>query len=155
MLSGRFHGKERMSRERIGKEYGMAGRNVTRYIQCERLIRGFKEMLDEGELTMAAGVELSFLPEEEQEIVLDVAERNGIQVSREKTREIRSAAGSITAETALRLLGVDKPVREAARPVRVTLPPQVYSRYFGNVAADDVRGILEKALEHYFDRKGA
>lgn len=133
----------------------MAGRNVTRYIQCERLIRGFKDMLDEGALTMAVGVELSFLSEEEQEIVLDVAERNGIQVSREKAREIRSAAGSITAEVALRLLGVDKPVREAARPVRVTLPPQVYSRYFGNVAADDVRGILEKALEQYFERKGS
>ena len=155
VLSGRFRGEERMSRERIGREYGMAGRNVTRYIQCERLIQGFKDMLDEGVLTLAAGVELSFLSGEEQEIVLDVAERNGIRLSRDKAREIRSEAGSITTEAALRLFGVDKPVREAGRPVRVILPPQVYSRYLGNVAADDVQGILEKALEQYFERKGA
>ena len=53
------------------------------------------------------------------------------------------------------MFGLDKPVSEIKRPVSVKLPAKVYSRYFANVAAKDVQGILEEALEQYFMRKGA
>ena len=44
---------------------------------------------------------------------------------------------------------------EARKPVVVKLPAKVYSRYFSNVAAKDVQGILEAALDLYFEQKGA
>ena len=43
----------------------------------------------------------------------------------------------------------------AKKPVVVKLPARVYSRYFSNVAAKEVQGILEAALDLYFERKGA
>lgn len=44
---------------------------------------------------------------------------------------------------------------DAEKPVSVKLPAKLYSRYFTNVAAKDVQGILEAALEQYFEGKGA
>src|SRR5699024_12730149 len=42
------------SRELIGQEYGMTGRNMVRYVRCDQLIPAFKEMLDDGSLTLVS-----------------------------------------------------------------------------------------------------
>ncbi len=47
------------SRDGIGEEYGMTGRNIARYMRVDKLIRTFKDRLDTGELTLTAAVELS------------------------------------------------------------------------------------------------
>ena len=145
------------SRELIGQEYGMTGRNIARYIRCNQLIPAFKDMLDDGTLTMIAGVEASYLSEDEQKLVLSVMEQNCIKLKKDTAAKLRAAAGSISKETVQTIFGVDKPVdaAEVKRPVSVKLPAKVYSRYFSNVAAKDVQGILEAALDLYFERKGA
>lgn len=74
------------SRELIGQEYGMTGRNIARYIRCNQLIPAFKEMLDDGSLTMVAGVELSFLSDEEQELVWNIMKKNGPSSRRTRPR---------------------------------------------------------------------
>ncbi len=143
------------SRELIGQEYGMTGRHIARYIRCNHLIPAFKDMLDDGSLTMIAGVEISFLSEEEQNLVLTVMEQNCIKLKKDTAEKLRAAAGSITKETVQEVFGLDKPVSEVKRPVSVKLPAKVYSRYFADVPAKDVQGILEEALEQYFMKKGA
>lgn len=143
------------SRELIGQEYGMTGRNIARYIRCNQLISAFKEMLDDGSLTMIAGVELSFLSEEEQNLVLGIMEQNCIKIKKDTARKLRAAAGDLTKEKVQEVFGIDKPVAEIKKSVNVKLPAKVYSRYFSDVAAKDVQGILEEALEQYFMRKGA
>lgn len=144
------------SREIIGKELGLTGRHIARYVRCKELIPEFKGMLDDGSLTMVAAVELSYLQEKEQEAVKKVMDQNCIRLKADKAGELRKAAGSLTEGEAQRILGVDKPVRtDTEKPVSVKLPAGVYSRYFSDVAAKDVQGILEAALELYFGRKGA
>ena len=143
------------SRELIGQEYGMTGRNIARYVRCNQLIPAFKEMLDDGSLTMVVGVEVSFLSPEEQALVFGVMEKNCIKLKKDAAERLRAAAGSITEESVQSILGLDKPVAEVKRPVSVKLPAKVYHRYFANVAAKDVQGILEEALDLYFERKGA
>lgn len=147
--------RQAKSRELIGQEYGMTGRNIARYVRCNHLIPSFKDMLDDGSLTIVAGVELSFLSEEEQTLVLSVMEQNCIKLKKDTADKLRTATGSITKETVQEVFGIDKPVSEVKRPVSVKLPAKVYSKYFSNVAAKDVQGILEEALEQYFMRKGA
>lgn len=147
--------RQAKSRELIGQEYGMTGRNIARYVRCNQLIPAFKEMLDDGSLTIIAGVELSFLSEEEQSLVLNVMEQNCIKLKKDTADKLRAATGSITKETVQEVFGLDKPVSEVKRPVSVKLPAKVYSRYFADVPAKDVQGILEEALEQYFMKKGA
>ena len=143
------------SRELIGQEYGMTGRNIARYVRCNQLIPAFKDMLDDGSLTMVVGVEVSFLSPEEQALVYSVMEKNCIKLKNDTAKRLRAAAGTITEESVQTILGLDKPVSEVKRPVSVKLPAKVYHRYFANVAAKDVQGILEEALDLYFERKGA
>ena len=143
------------SRELIGQEYGMTGRNIARYVRCNQLIPAFKDMLDDDSLTMVVGVELSFLSPEEQKLLHGVMEKNCIKLKNDVAKRLRAAAGSITEESVQTILGLDKPVTDIKKPVSVKLPAKVYHRYFANVAAKDVQGILEEALELYFERKGA
>ena len=143
-------------RERIGQEYGMTGRNIARYIRCNKLIPAFKDMLDDGTLTIMAGVELSYLSENEQEAVLSVVETNCVDIKADEAKRLRAAAGTVTAATAQTLLGVDKPVVTTARgSVSIKLPATVYRRFFSDVAAKDVQGIVEAALDRYYERNGA
>ncbi|WP_251353718.1 hypothetical protein [Hominisplanchenecus murintestinalis] len=133
----------------------MTGRNIARYVRCNQLIPAFKDMLDDGSLTMVVGVELSFLSPEEQTLLHGVMEKNCIRLKNDAAKRLRAAAGSITEESVQTILGLDKPVTEVKKPVSVKLPAKVYHRYFANVAAKDVQGILEEALDLYFERKGA
>lgn len=145
------------SRELIGKEYGMTGRSIARYIRCNQLIPQFKEMLDDEVLTMVTGVELSFLSENEQKLIAEVMEQNCIKLKKDAVRRLREATGTITEGFVQSILGIDKPVDTSGekKPVSVKLPARVYQKYFSDVAAKDVQGILEEALEMYFMQKGA
>ncbi|MST69745.1 ParB/RepB/Spo0J family partition protein [Mogibacterium kristiansenii] len=145
------------SRELIGQEYGMTGRNIARYVRCGQLIQGFKDMLDDGSLALVVGVELSYLSEGEQKLVKAVVDQNCISIKNDMAKKLRAAAGSITEESVQVLMGVDKPVEaaEIIKPISVKIPAKVYSRYFSDVAKKDVQGILEAALDMYFAGKGA
>ena len=140
----------------MGKELGLTGRHVARYVRCKELIPEFKDMLDDGSLTMVSAVELSYLPAEEQAAVKKVMDQSCIRLKADKAGELRKAVGSLSEGKAQEILGVDRPVKtDAEKPVSVKLPAKLYSRYFSNVAAKDVQGILEEALEQYFKGKGA
>ena len=80
------------SRDGIGEEYGMTGRNIARYLRVDKLIRPFKDRLDAGGLTLTAAVELSYLPEDEQIIV---AEKDAA-INEKAAKSIRAAAGELT-----------------------------------------------------------
>ncbi len=82
------------SRDGIGEEYGMTGRNIARYMRVDKLIPEFKDKLDDREMTLTTAVELSYLSEEEQGIVA----AEGTQINESTAKAIRAAAGELTAE---------------------------------------------------------
>ncbi len=82
------------SRDGIGEEYGMTGRNIARYMRVDKLIPEFKEKLDDGEMTLTAAVELSYLSEEEQGIAAAANSR----INESTAKAIRAATGELTAE---------------------------------------------------------
>lgn len=145
------------SRELIGQEYGMTGRNIARYVRCNQLIPEFKEMLDDGSMTLTIGVEMSYLDPEEQRTVCGVMEKSCVKLNKGSAGKLRADAGSITEEKVQEILGLDKPVAAAGvkKSVSVKIPSGVYQRYFRDVPAKDIQGILEKALDLYFMKKGA
>lgn len=144
------------SRELIGQEYGMTGRNIARYVRCNQLIPALKEMLDDGSLTLVSGVELSFLSEGEQELVGKVMEQNGVRVKGNMAKKLKAVAGAITEETVRSILAVDKTIPEAGEKsfVNVKVPADVYHRYFSEVDASEIQKILVEALGFYFKARG-
>ena len=144
------------SRELIGQEYGMTGRNIARYVRCNQLIPAFKEMLDDGSLTLVSGVELSFLSEEEQELVNKALEQNGIRVKGTIAKKLKAAAGTITEKTVQSILALDKSVTEVKKKssINVKVPADVYHRYFSEADDREVQKIIVKALGLYYKAKG-
>ena len=61
--------KSQKSRDGLGEEYGMTGRNIARYMRLDRLIPEFKDAVDKGTLAMVAAVDLSYLNVKMQKLI--------------------------------------------------------------------------------------
>lgn len=76
----KFHTKsvdERKTRQTIGDEAGMTGRQVTKYIRLTQLIPELLECVDLKKMTLAMGVDLSYLDEQVQKWVYEYYHDNG------------------------------------------------------------------------------
>ena len=138
------------SRDGIGEEYGMTGRNIARYMRVDKLIHPFKDKLDAGELTLTAAVELSYLSEDEQIIV---AEKDAA-INEKAAKSIRAAAGELTEDKLEEIL---HPVRESApaKAVSVRIPAEAEKKYFSGMKAKERTDLVMKALDAWFAGKEA
>ena len=138
------------SRDGIGEEYGMTGRNIARYMRVDKLIRPFKDRLDAGGMTLTAAVELSYLSENEQAIV---AEKDAA-INEKAAKSIRAAAGELTEDKLEEIL---HPVRGSApmKGVSVKIPAEAEKKYFSGMKAKERTDLVVKALDAWFAGKEA
>ena len=143
--------KSQKSRDGLGEEYGMTGRNIARYMRLDRLIPEFKDAVDKGTLAMVAAVDLSYLNVKMQKLIQQVAEAEGKKLKPKQAVELRKMGKEITKE------GIESVLagKEQKKPqsVSVKLPVELYERYFGQMDAGAVQEIMEKALEGYFGKE--
>ena len=138
------------SRDGIGEEYGMTGRNIARYMRVDKLIRPFKDRLDAGEITLTAAGELSYLSEEEQ----GIAAAEDSQINGSTAKAIRAAAGELTAEKLEEILHpAKKPL--PARSVSIKIPAEAEEKYFSGMKARERTDLVMKALDAWFAGKEA
>ena len=76
--------------ESVGKEYGVSKGSVVRLIRINKLIDELKALVDSGELSIRAGVELSFLSEDTQAVVAECAE--DCKIDMKKAKMLRASA---------------------------------------------------------------
>lgn len=138
------------SRDGIGEEYGMTGRNIARYMRVDKLIRPFKDRLDAGDLTLTAAVELSYLSEEEQKTVAAQESR----INEKMAKAIRAEVGKLTEEKLERIL---HPVKGSVqrKPVTVKMPAEAEEKYFSGMKAQERTDLVMQALEAWFSGKEA
>ena len=141
------------SRDAIGEEYGMTGRNIARYIRVNQLEEPLKKGLDDGELSLVSAVELSYLSAEEQGTVAELAGQGRIKLDANAVRCIKDMAGEVTEERVLEQLG-SKKGKKAGAGKTIRLPADVYEKYFADVEAAEVPGIVEDALTAWFGKRG-
>ena len=84
------------SRDSIGEEYGMTGRNIARYMRVDKLIPEFKEKLDDGSMTLVAAVDLSYLSEQEQGTVAKLYKKGEVKLDIKSAKAIRESVGDLT-----------------------------------------------------------
>ena len=94
----------------IGKESGDSMNQVLRYIRLTNLIPGILDMVDEGKIALTPAVELSYLDEETQEIVLDAMEREDCTPSYSQTVRMKKLYNSyqLDVETIYEIMAEDK-----------------------------------------------
>lgn len=140
------------SRDAIGEEYGMTGRNIARYIRVNQLNQSLKKQLDEGKLSLAAAVDLSYLSAKEQKTVIELAEQGQIKLGANVVRCIKSIAGEVTEEHVLEQLGSEKG-KKVGNGKTIKLSTDVYEKYFADVKAVEVTAIVEDALAAWFGKR--
>lgn len=138
------------SRDGIGEEYGMTGRNIARYMRVDKLIRPFKDRLDAGELTLTAAVELSYLSENEQGMVAE----KGSAVNEKAAKAIRTVAGELTEEKLEEILHPAK-ASALAKAVSVKISAEAGEKYFSGMNAKERTDLVMKALDAWFAGKEA
>ena len=138
------------SRDGIGEEYGMTGRNIARYMRIDKLIPEFKDKLDDGEITLTAAVELSYLSEGEQGIAAAANSR----INESTAKAIRAATGDLTTE---KLEAIMYPAKKPlpARSVSIKIPVEAGEKYFSGMKAEERTELVMKALDAWFAGKEA
>lgn len=138
------------NRDVVGKEYGMTGRNIARYLRVNQLSQPLKERLDDGSLPLVAAVDLSYLSDWEQNVVSELAEQGRIKLDGKITRAIKDMEGEVTADRILEFAG-NKKQKKADADKNVKLSADVYERYFADTKPGDVAEIVEEALVAWFE----
>lgn len=139
-----------MSQDGIGTEYGMTGRNIARYMRVDKLIRTFKDRLDAGAMTLTAAVELSYLTEEEQEIVA----AHEVKLDEKIAKAARASAGKLTADSLGEILHLTRAC-DRSKMVSVKIAAEAEDKYFFGIKAKNRTDIVLRALDAWFAGKKA
>ena len=122
------------SRDVVGAEYNLKGRAVANYLRINELSVALKIRIDDGEFTIAAAVQLSYLAQEEQQMVEAVLS--------ERAEQILSGEFS------------RKPKKSTAAAFKVK--PAIYKKYFtASITQKEFDSIVDEALALYFAQKEA
>jgi len=143
------------SREVLGEKYGLGHDSVARYIRINKLIDGFKERVDNNEISIRAGVSLSYLPESQQEIVEDILGGGSCRIDMAKAEALRAASekNALTYESAEGILKSTKK-RKPAYSNGFKIPAKILSKYFKpDQKRTEVEAMIAKALEYYFSNQ--
>lgn len=144
----RGHGDHRMkTRDTIGKEYELSGSSVGRLLKLNDLIKPFKDMVDRGALYTKVALQLAFLPEEEQNLVLNVMKEKKVKINIEMVMKLRSHLGALTDAMVRRYLSTE-PVKKKCYKV----PARIVEKYFVGMDSNKVDSIIEQALEAWFHK---
>ena len=145
------------SRDVVGAEYNLKGRAVANYLRINELSVALKIRIDDGEFTIAAAVQLSYLEQEEQQMVEAVLSESEYKVNEGKAVLLREYTGKLTPERAEQILSGEferKPQKSTAAAFKVQ--PAIYKKYFtASISQKEFDSIVDEALALYFARKEA
>lgn len=138
------------SSKEIASDYGLGKSSVVRLIRIDKLISKLKVLIDNGILAVRSGVELSFLSEETQLEIAELADEYKIDMKKAKLlRESADDKGNVSTADIIRILDGKKSTAEKSKSVKIS--NDVYSRYFQPTAKPkEIAETVEKALEMYF-----
>ena len=145
------------SRDVVGAEYNLKGRAVANYLRINELSVALKIRIDDGEFTIAAAVQLSYLEQEEQQMVEAVLSESEYKVNESKAVLLREYTGKLTPERTGQILSGEfsrKPKKSTAAAFKVR--PAIYKKYFtASITQKEFDSIVDEALALYFAQKEA
>ena len=95
--------------QKLSKNSTDSARQIQRYIRLTYLIPQLLELVDAGKLKLVAGSDISFLPQNIQEILADLMINEGVTVSTAKAAELKRVQPKSELELRAILVGIPKP----------------------------------------------
>ena len=150
------NGNKLKSLDVIASEYGFSSRNAARYLRINHLIQPFKNLMDENKIALLAAVDVSYLTEEEQQMLWNIVERQGLKVKPAYAEELRKASGDLTEEKMAEILeALQVKHTDGNAGVSFKLPKSICSKYFDGMDSKQMAAVVEQALAAWFEGKEA
>jgi ParB family chromosome partitioning protein len=141
-----FDGKT--SRELLGEKVGESQDQVRRYIRLTDLIPQVLDLVDAGKIAMRPAVELSYLPHEQQQALLETIEADECTPSHVQALKMRKFAeeGRLNDDVILSIMQEEKPNQVQ----QFKIPQERISKYFKpGTPAEKIQDTIVKALDYY------
>ena len=136
------------ARDRIGYEVGESREQVRRYIRLTELIPELLEKVDKGEIALRPAVDISYLPEDIQQSLLDTIEMEQCTPSYAQTRRMRTllAEGKLTDEAIYAIMQEEKPNQKEKFTISASKIEKVLPQ---SVKASQREDFILKAIDYY------
>jgi len=140
--------KGKTSRQILGEEVGESQDNIRRYIRITELIPELIEMVDSGEVALRPAVEISYLPDDKQYMVLAEMEREVCTPSHAQTIRMRKlhAEDKLTEEAIMLIMEEEKPNQKEKLVIR---NKKIWDLLPKNLERSQTEDFIVKAVEHY------
>ena len=137
------------TRETIGDEAGMTGRQVTKYIRLTELISSILDLVDSKKITLTMGVDISYLDEQVQKWVYEYYRDNGflkpVQVEALRNQQDLSKASQYSV---ISIMNDALPKKNTA--AKVSFSEKKLDKYFpSNYSAKDRETVIIQLLEQW------
>ena len=145
-------GEKSLTVEKIGVETGDSKNQVLRYIRLTYLIPEFLEKMDQGEIALSVGVELSFLDESSQREVLEQCEMNDCTPSYSQAWRMHRAEreGTLTSAVIRAIMSEEK----ANQKARLKIPMERIRKFFPqSYTAAQIEDAVVKLCERDYRRR--
>ncbi|WDV47880.1 ParB N-terminal domain-containing protein [Clostridiaceae bacterium M8S5] len=152
-------GRKLESREKVGAEYNLSKNSVSRYLRIATLPNHFKVLVDTGQISIRAGVDLSYLKPESLDIVHAIITEKNYKIDMKRARSLRGADKKtpLTFDSALAIIKGE--IKESDTETKKKTPKywsNIFPKYFKyEQKEDEVQSIIEKALELYYQTMDA
>lgn len=131
----------------MSESAGESRKTIQRLIYLSNLTEELLELIDNKKIGIAQGVDLAFIPKEEQDVVFRVMQKTGVYINMEQSARIKNAVkeGLFNEQWLLEILSYKKP------PVRkVVFNQNKLDSYFEpNMTNEDIEGVIVKLLEEW------
>lgn len=147
-------GQKLDTRDKVGLEYGMGTTSVARYLRVNELPDDFKEWIDNGNMSLRAGVDLSYLKEDSLNIVHAIITEDNYKIDMKRAQALKIADKKepLTFETANLIIKGEPKKEKEEKPKAPKYWTGMYSKFFApKLEEEEVRSIIEQALEMYYD----
>lgn len=138
--------------EVLGESVGESRSQIQRYIRLTELITPILDMVDSGKIAIRPAVELSYLPKEQQTILLDTMQLEDCTPSHAQAIKMRKFAdeGRLNGDVILSILSEEK----GNQKEQFRMPKERISKYFSpGTPAKQMEDTIVKALELYRKRE--
>ena len=122
------------SLESLGEQTGESGKTVQRFIRLSYLSDDILQMIDDKELGIRQGVDLSYLTCHEQEIFFKVAKGREVDLSMKNTGMLKKERGALTEE---RIRSIVEPEKKEQKARAVSISVERIKGYFPEGTSED------------------
>ena len=139
---------QKLSREKLAEDVGESGRQIHRYIRITELVPELIDLVDSGEVSLRPAVELSYLPDEEQYMVLEAIETEVCTPSHAQTIRMRRMFddGKLTQEAIEAIMQEEKTNQKEKLVIR---NKRIWDLLPKNLERSQTEDFIVKAVEHY------